>query len=194
MKLSILDLMERQKHVTVNLIAAVSLNNLIGNAGKIPWRLPSDLREFRRRTMGSTVIMGRKTFESLGQKPLPGRKNIVVSSSPPPSPLLCAWASSPQDAVDMVETSECWVIGGSEIYKAFLPSASRIVLTTLQTSVFPADPAKNVYFPAWRECAGTWCLDDSCPIRLVRDEQAEILGKKCPDTTFLIEEYVRKIT
>ena len=133
------------------LVAAVAANRVIGDKGRLPWRLPEDLRHFKRITLGHPVIMGRKTWESLG-KPLPGRENIVVTRSPgyvPPS----AHVAASLDAALALCTGEpvAFVIGGGELYAAALPLADGLVLTEICR-----DYAGDVRFPdfdrsAWRE-------------------------------------------
>ena len=119
----------------ITLIAAIGGNHVIGDHGRIPWRLPSDFAFFKRMTLGKPLIMGRKTFESIG-KPLPGRTNIVVSRKPGYQPdgvivissldaaLLHAEAIASADQAD-----EVIVAGGGEIYRAALPRADRLVIT-----------------------------------------------------------------
>lgn len=136
------------------LIAAEAANKVIGNDGKMPWHIPEDLKHFKKKTMGHPVIMGRKTFDALERKPLPGRPNIVVSRS-----LDAGWVA-PQGAhrvhslkmavKSLITTGyeQAFVIGGEQLFRAALPWASRVVLTKLYKSyegdtVFPdLDPLK----------------------------------------------------
>lgn len=122
---------------TLSLIVAVADNGVIGREGKLPWRLPGDLRRFRKLTMGCPMIMGRKTFEAIG-KPLDGRDSIVVSrrgASLPANPGVFA-ASSLEEAFSIARrqavargVNEAFVIGGAELFEAALPHANRIYLT-----------------------------------------------------------------
>lgn len=122
-------------HQRLCIVVAVAENGVIGNAGALPWRLKSDLARFRQLTLGKAVIMGRKTFDSIG-KPLPGRHNIVVTRQPnrtQPGVTICP---SLDDALQVAETSnvaldptEIMIIGGAEIFRALLPSVDRIYLT-----------------------------------------------------------------
>lgn len=116
--------------VVVALIAAAGDNGVIGRNNQLPWRLPADMQYFRRMTMGKPIVMGRKTFESFGAKPLPGRHNIVLTRD----------ASYKADGATVVgslaaaltaagEASEIMIIGGSELYMQALPMADRIYLT-----------------------------------------------------------------
>lgn len=135
----------------VSLVVAVAENRVIGAHGRLPWHLPADLRHFRRLTLDHPVIMGRRTYESIG-RPLPRRRNIVVSrDSAFPAPG-CILAASLEDALARCgEGEEAMVIGGAGIYSAALPMAQRIHLTRVH-----ARPAGDTYFPelapeAWHE-------------------------------------------
>ncbi|NDC90131.1 MAG: dihydrofolate reductase [Bacteroidetes bacterium] len=154
---------------TIALVAAVARNGVIGNGGRMPWHLPDDLRHFKRITLGKPVIMGRKTFESLG-KPLPERTNIVLTRDPAwQAPGVCV-VTSFDDALaagraaltrhppkahqihnEIPVFSDIMVIGGAEIYALALPRAQRLYLTDI-----PLTPAGETVFPAfdpaaWRE-------------------------------------------
>jgi dihydrofolate reductase len=144
--------------VRVCLVAAMAGNRVIGRDNALPWRLPEDLRHFKALTLGKPVIMGRRTFESIG-RPLPGRSNIVLSAAPgfrPPAgvvvmadlagALRCGREIAARDGV-----AECMVIGGEEIYRQCLPCADRIYLTLIER-----DYEGDAWFPdidprQWRE-------------------------------------------
>ena len=128
----------------IYLVAAVAKNGVIGANGGMPWHLPEDLKHFRKLTLGHPVIMGRRTWESLG-KPLPGRENIVVSRKPGFEAPGASVAATPEAAVALC-TGEpvAFVIGGAEIYAAALPLADGLVLTELER-----DFAGDTRFPAW---------------------------------------------
>lgn len=136
----------------VTLVVAVARNGVIGREGQLPWHLPADLKHFKAVTLGKPIIMGRRTFESIG-RPLPGRRNIVLSrsSGPPPG---AEGATSLQGALSMCAgTPEACVIGGGEIFRLALPLATRVELTRVH-----ADIAGDVHFPElpsppWREIA-----------------------------------------
>jgi dihydrofolate reductase len=122
----------------------------IGQNGKIPWHLPADLARFKQLTMGHSVIMGKKTFESIGRA-LPGRRNIVLTRDPNYSALGCDVASSLEKAFAIAGDGEVFVIGGGEVYRAAMPYAKKVYLT-----VVDADLPADVYFPeidavVWRE-------------------------------------------
>jgi dihydrofolate reductase len=115
----------------ISVVAAVARNGVIGSGNQIPWRLPEDLRRFRRLTLGHAVIMGRKTFESIGN-PLPERSNIVITRSREWVRPGCKAFPSFEAAMGAVEpTQKAFVIGGAEIYALALPLAGRIYLTEI---------------------------------------------------------------
>ena len=123
--------------MSVALIVAVAENGVIGRGGDLPWRLSNDLRYFKSVTMGKPIIMGRKTFQSIG-RPLPGRANIVVSRSPGFSPAGVAVFDTLAAAVNHAESlggNEVMVIGGAALYGEALPSAARIYLTEVHATV-----------------------------------------------------------
>jgi dihydrofolate reductase len=121
----------------ISLIAALAENGVIGRGNTLPWRLPADLARFRRLTTGKPVIMGRKTYESIG-RPLPNRLNIVLSRRPDALPEGVVSVDSPEAAAAAAEDgprSETMVIGGAEIYRLFLPAAQRLYLTRVHRTV-----------------------------------------------------------
>jgi dihydrofolate reductase len=120
----------------IALVYAVSRNGVIGLDGGLPWRLPSDLKHFKAVTMGKPVIMGRKTWDSLPKKPLPGRPNIVVTRHRNWQADGALVAHDAEAAITLAgDAPEICVIGGAEIFKAFLPKASRIYLTRVLDDV-----------------------------------------------------------
>ena len=136
----------------LSLIAAMSENGVIGKDNAMPWHISADLKNFRRLTMGKPVIMGRRTFESIG-KPLPGRPNLVMSRDAnydPAGAIVCDGPASALDAASRLArdagVDEIMVIGGAKIYAAFLPDADRLYLTRIHARIdgdarFPAfDP------------------------------------------------------
>ncbi|MGK5088350.1 dihydrofolate reductase [Bdellovibrionota bacterium FG-2] len=126
----------------ISLIVAMAENRCIGREGRIPWRFSEDLKRFRKITMGHSIVMGRKTFESLG-RPLPGRKNVVLSRLPRPGGVAAevVWVSALEEALAQAG-DEVFVIGGAEIYALALPKAERIYLTQLHTDI-----QGDVFFP-----------------------------------------------
>ena len=117
--------------MTISLIVAVSQNDIIGAKNKLPWRLPADLKRFKEITLGHSIIMGRKTFESIG-KPLPGRTNIVVTSQKNFACCGALTAPSLEKALELCsDAEEAFVIGGASIYQQALPLADKIYLTLI---------------------------------------------------------------
>lgn len=160
----------------IAIIVAVAENGVIGNAGQLPWRIPSDLKRFRAMTIGKPVIMGRKTFQSL-KKPLDGRDNIVVSRDRGFAPDGAIVVSSLFEAIATARdcaarrgADEIMIIGGGEIYAQALAVADRVYLTRVHATV-PGDAT----FPALDEAQ--WQLESLEPIeRGERDEHAATLG------------------
>ena len=129
---------------TLSIIAAVAANGAIGKGNALLWRLPEDLQFFKRTTMGCPVIMGRKTYESIG-RPLPGRRNIVISRNAQWQAAGIESATSLGQALALVEdAANVFVIGGAQIYEQALPLADEVVLTEIGHH-FEAD----AFFPAW---------------------------------------------
>ncbi|MCQ9123468.1 type 3 dihydrofolate reductase [Rodentibacter caecimuris] len=120
--------------MTFSLIVATTLNHVIGKDNQMPWHLPADLAWFRKNTTGKPVIMGRKTFESIG-RPLPKRVNIVLSRKPFEQEGII-WKNSLESAVDFVRDSEeTMLIGGGELFKQYLPQADKLYLTQIQAEI-----------------------------------------------------------
>jgi dihydrofolate reductase len=132
----------------ISLIAAVSLNGVIGNEGKLPWSLPEDLKRFKEITYGAPVIMGRKTHESIGFL-LPGRKNIIITRSLDRL-IPNAWLAPNLEraleiaAHDVTSAKETFVIGGGEIYRLALPMADRLYITEVDLTI-----EGDATFPEW---------------------------------------------
>ena len=119
----------------ISIIVAASENGVIGSAGELPWRLSDDLQRFKAVTMGKPIVMGRKTWESIG-RPLPGRQNIVITRQEGYEAPGCEVVASPDAAVAVAgEAVEVMVIGGSEVYDLFLPVVDRVYLTRVHASV-----------------------------------------------------------
>lgn len=139
--------------MTISLVVAAATNNVIGKDGKMPWHLPNDMKHFKNVTWGMPIVMGRKTFDSLG-KALPGRKNIVITRQQ-------GWKADNTVAVKNIEdalfvahetdANEVMVIGGGEIYKALFDKAQRIYLTRVE-----AEPEGDTFFPVLVQ--GQWHL------------------------------------
>ena len=135
----------------ISLIAAMDKNRVIGKDGKLPWHMPKDMKFFRDTTKGKTVIMGRKTYESIG-RPMPNRINIIITRDNDYKVEGCIVVHSIDEALKAAgNVEEVMVIGGSQIYKEFLPKANRIYLTKIDAEV-----EGDTYFPefeieGWKE-------------------------------------------
>ena len=127
----------------ISLIAAMASNRVIGQKGDIPWKIPGEQKMFKEITMGHTVIMGRKTYESLG-RPLPGRTNIVVTRQTDYQASGCVIAHDLDGALAScsAEENEAFICGGGQLYHLALPMADKIYLTVL-----PGEIAGDTYFP-----------------------------------------------
>ncbi len=140
----------------LSLIAAVASNRAIGKGQQLLWHLPDDMRHFRETTRGKPVIMGRKTWESLPAafRPLPGRRNLVVSRNPAYQAPGATLAASLEDALRAAaDAAEVFVIGGAELYRQALPLAARLYLTEVAASA-----EGDAFFPElapddWEEIA-----------------------------------------
>jgi len=128
--------------VSVAIIVAMAKNRVIGKNGQLPWHLSSDLRRFKRLTMGHTLLMGRGTFASIGAA-LPGRRTIVLSRDPEYRAAGCVVANNIEAALRLVApTEELFICGGADIYRQTLPFAEKIYLTELDIEI-----AGDRYFP-----------------------------------------------
>lgn len=138
----------------VSLVIARAANGVIGQRGQIPWHIPADMKHFKAVTMGKPCIMGRKTWDSLPKKPLPGRTNIVVTRDSGFQASGAVVACSFEDALVRAQTEspeEVAVIGGADIYRAALPHACRIHLTEVHGE-FDGDVHMPPFDPGeWRE-------------------------------------------
>ncbi len=125
-------------------IVAVGCDSAIGRNGDMPWHLPEDLKHFKEITSGATVIMGRKTWESLPRRPLPGRRNIVISRSCNFQEEGAEMASSLQEAIAMTDNAPAFIIGGESVYREALPLCSKLFLTQIEIST----PDADTFFPS----------------------------------------------
>jgi dihydrofolate reductase len=133
-------------NAAVELVVAVSENDVIGRGNQLPWRLPADLQHFRALTLGHHILMGRKTHESIGRA-LPGRTNWILSRSRDFAAADCNVVPTLQEALSGVAGgAPLMVIGGAEIYRLCLPRAQRIHLTLVHSAITGGD----TFFDAWR--------------------------------------------
>jgi len=135
----------------IALIAAHTDNLVIGKNNSIPWHYSEDLKRFKRLTMGHPIIMGRKTFESIGSKPLPGRENIVISRTQTFDNVTCF--QSVDDAIQATKNNDTiFIIGGSQLYQETLNKADLLYITEVHDIV--EDVERIVYFPEYRDKVG----------------------------------------
>lgn len=132
----------------ISMIAAMANNRVIGAKNAMPWHLPADLQHFKRVTLGKPVIMGRKTYQSIG-KALPGRLNIVITSDPGFSVLDAMVVNSCEEAIRIAQAQEknadeVMIIGGGSIYQYFMPQCQRLYLTLIDLDV-----EGDTYFPPY---------------------------------------------
>lgn len=133
----------------------MSRNRVIGRDGDLPWRLSSDLKRFKQLTMGHHLLMGRKTFESIGRV-LPGRQTVVITRQPNYHPEGVQVASGIEAAIEMAGSdSELFITGGGEIYRQAMPFVQRMYLTLID-----ADVQGDTWFPAWNEAEWRLVLDE----------------------------------
>ena len=145
--------MKHSPHPVISAIAAMAENRIIGNNNQLPWRLPADLKHFKAITTGHPILMGRKTYTSIG-KPLPHRTNIIITRDTAFTAPSCKVVTSLENAIQYAlseNVSEIFIIGGAEVYQQLLPHIQRIYLTIVH-HMFEGD----VYFPeldktAWKE-------------------------------------------
>lgn len=130
--------------MVISIISAIAENRVIGKTNSLPWYLPADLRHFRQLTTGKTIVMGFNTFKSIGEKPLPNRKNIVLTNDANYKiPEGCFLARSITEILEMVKNDEeLMVCGGASVYQQFLPLAQRLYLTYIHHN-FDGD----IFFP-----------------------------------------------
>ncbi|WP_026611121.1 dihydrofolate reductase [Methylocaldum szegediense] len=134
----------------ISLIVAMSENRVIGVDNRMPWHLSSDLKRFKRITMGKPLIMGRRTHESIG-RPLPGRKNIVLTTDRTYTAPGCVVAHSLEDALEEANADEVMVIGGSSLYEKLLPTADRLYLTLIHRAFTGDTFFPQIKWDEWTE-------------------------------------------
>ena len=132
----------------ISIIAAIGRNRAIGYKNTLPWRLPTDLQRFKQLTLGHHILMGRKTFESIG-RPLPGRTSIIITRQKDFQAEGCLITHSLDTAIDLAKSrgeQEAFIIGGAEIYAQALSKADRMYLTMVE-----AEPEADAFFPEYDE-------------------------------------------
>ncbi len=129
--------------MTITVLAAVGANLAIGRDGEMPWHLPADLAHFKATTMGRVMVMGRKTYESIGRA-LPGRRTIVITRQAGWQASSVEVAHSLPEALSLAGPADVFVVGGSEVYKQAMPFADQMLLTEIEQS-----PQGDAFFPAF---------------------------------------------
>lgn len=140
--------------MSITLIAAMDRNRTIGIGNKMPWRLPAEMAFFTKMTTGKTVLMGRKTFESL-RKPLKDRRNIVLTRQQEFHPEGCEVAHTLEEALELCREDELMVMGGADIYEQLLPYADTLLLTDVDVEIEGGD----AFFPLFSD--SEWKLVES---------------------------------
>jgi dihydrofolate reductase len=158
--------------MVISIIAAMGENGVIGRGNEMPWNLPSELQRFKERTMGHPIIMGRKTFESIGH-PLPGRKNIIISGRQGFAPEGCIVVRDLRSALTAAEgADEVFICGGEAVFREAMPLADRIYLTIIDEefagdAFFPELPDDFVEFERQTH-------EDILPYAVVRYERKRV--------------------
>jgi dihydrofolate reductase len=156
----------------ITLVVARASNGVIGRDGKLPWHIPADLKRFKALTMGTVLVMGRRTFESL-PKVLPGRRHVVLTRDPEWRADGAAVAHSVERAIALAGDEPMSVIGGADIFRAFLPLADRIELTEVREDIdgdtLIEDPRT---IGSWREVGREDHADERPPFRFVTLKRA----------------------
>ena len=129
------------------IIVAIAHNRVIGKDGKLPWHISEDLKHFKRLTTGHAVLMGRKTFESIG-RPLPNRRNVVISSTPQPG--VETYRSIPEALEALKDQEKVFVIGGGQLYACLLDSVEELYLTLVDKNI-----EGDTFFPPYEQLLGT---------------------------------------
>ncbi|MEX0722873.1 MAG: dihydrofolate reductase [Gracilimonas sp.] len=152
----------------ITLIAAHDSNLVIGKDGGLPWRYPEDLKHFKRTTLGKTIIMGRGVFEELNEIPLPGRKNIVLSTTQNYDNV--DTYSSLEDALSEVDEEEVFIIGGGVLYRETIDIADKLIITEIHNEY-----EGDTFFPEYRDGIGEAWKEDS---REDHDELSFVVYKR----------------
>jgi len=139
--------------MSISYIVAMDRNRVIGKDNSLPWRLPADLKFFKQTTMGHPIVMGRKTYESIG-KPLPGRLNIIMTQNRDYKAAGCEVVYSVEELLKLSKQGEVFVTGGSELFRLFMPYVDRMYITEIEHEF-----AGDTWFPAFNK--DEWQLTSS---------------------------------
>jgi len=161
----------------ISMIVACAENLVIGNKNTIPWHLPADFKYFKEKTLGKTIVMGLNTFKSIGEKPLPGRKHVILNNDLNyVAPENCVVAHSIEEVKEIIKNeAEAMICGGASVYKQFLPLAQKLYLTYVH-----AKPEGDTFFPEinqqeWKE---VWREDHRADEKNSFDYSFVLLEKK----------------
>ncbi|MFI4937070.1 MAG: dihydrofolate reductase [Candidatus Berkiellales bacterium] len=144
----------------ISLVVAMTPDLVIGSGNKLLWHLPNDFKYFKALTMGKPIIMGRKTFESIG-KPLPGRQNIILTQSTHWQKEGCEVVHSVEEALNLVQTApEVMIVGGGEIYRLFYPFATHMYITYVKTHLSGETRFVSFDPKEWQEISRQDCMHD----------------------------------
>jgi dihydrofolate reductase len=147
----------------ISIIVAIAQNNAIGKDNQLLWHIPADLKRFKQLTTGHTIVMGKRTFESLPIRPLPNRRSVVITDVAGEEIEGCTMAYSIQDAIEkMDDEKENFIIGGGSVYRQFLPIADHLYLTIVQKD-FDADTFLEINLSDWETIEREDHFDEELP-------------------------------
>jgi dihydrofolate reductase len=148
----------------ISIIVAIAQNNAIGKDNQLLWHIPDDLKRFKKLTTGHTIVMGKRTFESLPLRPLPNRRSIVITDVDAEQIEGCVMAYSIAEAIEKMEPgAENFIIGGGTVYRQFMPLADRLYLTLIKKD-FEADTFFDaIDFSEWEVVSSEDCENDEFP-------------------------------
>jgi len=171
--------------ILINLTVAVSKNCVIGvEPNELPWVLPGDLKRFKELTKGQALVMGRKTFDSLGNKPLKGREMLVLTTAAKPTPVKgCKFYKTVNDLIEDNKDKDLWVIGGTQIYNMFLPLADILYITVVKAEIPNGKATFDYYDIAMSDkYEQTYLSEDMIEFDLVSET----------DITYRFEEWIKR--
>lgn len=146
----------------ISIIVAIAENNAIGLENQLLWHIPEDLKRFKRLTTGHTIVMGKRTFESLPIRPLPNRRSIVITDVAGEQIPGCVMAYSIDEAIEKMEPGqENFIIGGGSVYRQFLPLADKLYLTMVKKSFHADTFFPEIDFSEWKTIEKTDSQDDN---------------------------------
>lgn len=158
----------------ISIIVAIAQNNAIGKDNQLLWHIPADLKRFKQLTIGHTIVMGKRTFESLPIRPLPNRRSVVITDIPGEEIEGCTMAYSIQDAISkMDDEKENFIIGGGSVYRQFLPLADQLYLTIVEKD-FEADTFLEIDYTDWETISREDHNEEELPYYYVNLKRKEV--------------------